>query len=206
VKLANKHFFPIPNARVCSEFYNNYNGAFVQNYMENSKVFIEDVIVNNNPYQGMTLIGTGITVENAKIKNNGFGLVFAADSDFTDIANEITLDGDIFITGNTFAGLDGGSGQGTVYFTGNVNSIRNEVGLFFSRSGGADYTFKVESSGSLTACDNWKADIVNLGDSTFEGSGYTCTKNFNKTVIGLVGGELPKCEPCHPGCASATGK
>ena len=74
--------------------YNNFNGLLAYQYNEdNAKVAIEDVISKNIEEYGMYLTGTGITVNNANIKNSAGGLVIG-----NNFENEITLAGDVSIT------------------------------------------------------------------------------------------------------------
>ena len=159
---------------------------------------IKDVTVNNNEDDGIYLTGTGITVENANIKNNelGFNIGGVAEN------NEITLAGDITVTNNKRGFDTTARAQGTVYVTGDFNLNRNEeVGLEASSPDltiavGGSYSGKSgkSGSGSLTACDNGQYDIFNAGGSTFEGSDYTC--------VTTKGPNVPVCKPCHPGCPS----
>jgi hypothetical protein len=147
------------------------------------------VTAKNNEVIGMLLNGEGITVENAYIKNNLFGLVIGQFGS----KNEITLDGDITVTNNKFGFYTTTAAQGTVYVTGDFDLNRNdEVGLFvFS----PDLTIAVggrRRSGSITACDNNGYDIDNNVGANFEGRDYTCdTTN---------GPGVPECKPCFPGC------
>jgi len=177
--------------------YNNYQGlyAFQLNDENNSKVMIEDVISKNIEEYGMYLTGTGITVNNANIRDNDVaGLVIG-----NNIENEITLAGDVSITNNVYGFAVVPAAQGTVRVTGNLISNHNEYGVaaFSSESftlavGGSNSGKAGKSgSGSLTACDN-TLDIYNAGPSTFEGSDYTCDTTD--------GTDLPVCKPCYPGC------
>ena len=196
MKQANNTLSLIPIALVYSELYNNNDGlAVFQENEKDNKVVIKDVTVNNNEDDGIYLTGTGITVENANIKNNelGFNIGGVAEN------NEITLAGDIFITNNGIGFYTDPEfkPQGTVYVTGNLNSNRNKIGLLgasenFTLAVGGSYLGKSgkSGSGSLTACDN-TVDIDNFGGITFEGSDYTCETK--------VGTNLPECKPC-PGC------
>jgi hypothetical protein len=179
--------------------YNNYQGlyAFQLNDENNSKVMIEDVISKNIEEYGMYLTGTGITVNNANIRDNDVaGLVIG-----NNIENEITLAGDVSITNNVYGFAVVPAAQGTVRVTGNLISNHNEYGVaaFSSESftlavGGSNSGKAGKSgSGSLTACDN-TLDIY--GPSTFEGSDYTCDND--KTF----GDGVPDCKPCYPGCPS----
>ena len=84
----------IPIALVCSEAYNNYIGLLaVQENEKDNKVVIKDVTVNNNEDDGIYLTGTGITVENANIKNNelGFNIGGVAENNEITLALEILL-------------------------------------------------------------------------------------------------------------------
>jgi len=165
---------------------------------------IEDVTSKNNQGDGMYLTGTGITVNNANIRNNLGGLVIGSI-----VENEITLDGDITVTNNEI-GFVVGPAQGTVHVTGNLISDRNVYGVAtyspeFTLAVGGSYSGKSgkSGSGSLTACDNSRYDIDNAGGSlgssggpsTFVGSDYTCVTTEDGT-------NLPDCKPCHPGCPS----
>ena len=189
----------IPIALVYSEFYNNGEAgiAVYQEAEDSSKVMIVDVTSKNNEEDGMYLTGTGITVNNANIKNNGDdGLVIGSLEE-----NEITLAGDITVTNNDDHGLvTFSSSKGTVSITGNVDLNRNgRNGLDSSFSD--SLTIAVGSSnsgksgksgsGSLTACGNVLYDIDNVDGSTFIGSDYTC---------GKTDGPVPDCKPCYPGC------
>jgi hypothetical protein len=132
---------------------------------------IEDVTAKNNALSGMYLTGTGITVNNANIGNNEYGLAIGSNAE----NNEITLDGDITVTNNKFGFDTTSSAQGTVYVTGDFNLNRNdEVGLEASSADltiavGGSYSGKSgkSGSGSLRACDNSLYDIGNAGGSTF---------------------------------------
>ena len=188
----------VPTALIYSEFYNNRGGLGVIQYNEaDAKVMIEDVTAKNNALSGMYLSGTGITVNNANIRDNDVaGLVIG-----NNIENEITLAGDVSITNNVNGFLTLPAAQGTVRVTGNLISNRNVVGLLplsdnFTIAVGGSYSGKSgkNGSGSLTACDNGQYDIYNFGGSTFEGSDYTCDTK--------AGTDLPVCKPCHPGCPS----
>ena len=160
---------------------------------------IEDVTAKTNTAYGMYLTGTGITVNNANIKNNIAGLVIGSNA-----VNEITLAGDVTITNNEIAGIitAGSSVQGTVHVTGNLDLNRNgEYGLATNAANltvavGGSYSGKSgkSGSGSLTACGNSLYDIDNVDGSTFIGSDYTCdtTDGFPESV----------CKPCYPGCPS----
>ena len=204
VKWANKHRSLILIAAY-SKFYNNYDGlSTFQLNKNNAKVVIEDVIAKNNEFEGMYLTGTGITVNNANIKNNLNGLVIGGVAE----NNEITLAGDITVTNNKYGFDTTARAQGTVYVTGDFNLNRNEEVGLEARSPdltiavGGSYSGKSgkSGSGSLTACDNGQYDIVNDGGtggpSTFEGSDYTCETTD--------GPGIPKCEPCHPGCSESS--
>lgn len=143
----------------------------------------------------MFLLGAGITVNNANIKNSGvYGLGIST-------VNEVTLGGDITVTNNDFVGFVGFSdAQGKVHVTGNLISNNNFIGVAAFTQ---DLTVAVGSysgksgksggSGSLTACDNDVWDINNFVGINFEGSDYTCdmTKTF---------GPVPECKPCYPSC------
>ena len=207
MKQANNTLSLIPIALVYSEIYLNYDGLAVFQEQENekdNKVVIKDVTVNNNEDDGIYLTGTGITVENANIKNNelGFNIGGVAEN------NEITLAGDITVTNNKRGFDTTARAQGTVYVTGDFNLNRNEeVGLEASSPDltiavGGSYSGKSgkSGSGSLTACDNGQYDIFNNGEnggaSTFEGTDYTCETTD--------GPGIPKCEPCHPGCSESS--
>ncbi len=182
---------------VYSKFYNNYEGLAAFQYNEdNAKVAIEDVTAKNNELDGVYLTGTGITVNNANIKNNGLGL-WIGDNVFE---NEITLAGDVTITNNKYGFYTETATQGIVYVTGDFNLNRNdEVGLSisenFTLAVGGSYSGKSgkSGSGSITACDN-TLDIVNFGGANFEGTDYTC--------VTTDGPDVPKCKPCYPGCPS----
>ncbi len=160
---------------------------------------IEDVTAKNNQEGGIVLTGTGITVNNANIKNNAFfGLQIG-----NNVVNEITLDGHISITNNENAGFitEDSSVQGKVHVTGNLDLKRNsEYGIATNSADltvavGGSYSGKSgkSGSGSLTACDNGVWDIYNYVGGTFEGSDYTC--DMTKTS-----GPVPDCKPCNPGC------
>jgi hypothetical protein len=150
----------------------------------------------------MYLTGTGITVNNANIGNNEYGLRIGDNAP----NNEITLDGDVSIT-NSYYGFATASAVGTVYVTGNLNSKHNVYGVAtyapeFTLVVGGSYSKKSgkSGSGSLTACGNSLYDIDNAGGSitssggpsTFVGSDYTCDTTD--------GTDLPVCKPCYPGC------
>ena len=78
---------------------------------------IEDVAAKNNQEDGMYLTGTGITVNNANMRNNGDGgLVIGSNAG----NNDITLAGDITATNNKFGFATTSSAQGTVRVTGNL--------------------------------------------------------------------------------------
>ena len=167
---------------------------------DSSKIMIQDVISKNNLNYGISLTGTGITVNNANIRDNdvAYGLVIG-----NNIENEITLAGDVSITNNVNGFAVAPAAQGTVRVTGNLISNRNVVGLLplsdnFTYVVGGSYSGKSgkSGSGSLTACDNSLVDIQNAGGSNFEGSDYTCD-----TAV-PPGADLPVCKPCHPGCPS----
>ena len=191
----------IPIALVYSEFYNNFDGlkAYQLNNDDSSKVMIEDVISKNNRREGMYLTGTGITVNNANMRNNPEGLKIGPLAE-----NEISLAGDVSVTNSEQGILTRPlkTTQGTVYVTGNLISNRNVVGLALGLGGnltiavGGSYSGKSgkSGSGSLTACGNNDLDIGNAGGSTFVGSDYTCDTTD--------GNDLPVCKPCHPGCPS----
>ncbi len=202
----------IPIALVYSEFYNNgENGIAAFQLTEeddNNKVVIEDMTAKNSQDtgffsgSGMYLAGTGITVNNANIKNNVLsGIEIGAG-----VVNEITLAGDVTITNNEIAGIitEDSSVQGTVHVTGNLDLNRN--GEYGVATNSADLTVAVggsysgksgkSGSGSLTACDNGVWDIYNYVGGTFEGTDYTC--DMTKTA-----GPVPECEPCQPGCSSS---
>ena len=160
---------------------------------------IEDVAAKSNEYLGMYLTGTGITVNNAIMRNNYYGLGIASNAE----NNDITLAGDITATNNEYRFDTSSSAKGTVYVTGDFNLNRNEeVGLEASSPDltiavGGSYSGKSGKSvgsGSLTACDNGLYDIFNFGGSTFEGSDYTCGTT--------EGAGVPECKPCYPGCSS----
>jgi hypothetical protein len=165
---------------------------------EDNKVVIKDVIAKNNELDAMYLTGTGITVENANMRNNYRGLLIGNKAE-----NEITLAGDITITNNQFGFDTVPSVKGTVYVTGDFNLNRNEeVGLGLGlETSSPDLTITVggsylgksgkSGSGSLTACEN-TLDIYNFGGSTFEGTDYTC--------VTTDGPDVPVCKPCYPGC------
>ena len=188
---------------VHSEFYNNYQGLTAYQYNENdARVMIEDVTPKNNQYHGMYLTGTGITVNNANIKNNGFAGLAIGDNVF----NEITLAGDITSTNNDYGFVTFLSTKGAVHVTGNLDLNRNgKNGL--DSSGSDSLTIAVGSSnsgksgksgsGSLTACDNGQYDINNVDGVTFIGSDFTCdtTKGFPES----------DCKPCYPGCDEPSG-
>ena len=155
---------------------------------------IEDVTAKNNQHHGMYLTGIGITVNNANIKNNEYGLQIGPVAEM----NEITLAGDISMTNNYYGFATATSSRGTVYVTGNLISNHNEYGVAtdsdkFTLVVGGSYSGKSgkSGSGSLTACENNQYDINNAGGSTFEGTDYTCDTK--------VGTNLPECKPC-PGC------
>ena len=197
-KANNFHLIPA-ELFVCSEFYNNQGGLYVSQLNEdNNKVIIEDVTANSNQVTGMILTGEGITVENAYIKNNLFGLAIGSD-----VESEITLAGDVSITNNLNGFAVAPAAQGTVRVTGNLISNRNEYGVAteapdLTIAVGGSYAGKSgkSDSGSLTACDNRLYDIGNAGPSTFVGSDYTCDND--KTF----GDGVPDCKPCYPGCPS----
>jgi hypothetical protein len=191
-----------------SEFYNNQLGLVaiqVAPAEENAKFMFEDVTMKNNVEQGVYATGTGITINNAAIKNNRYGLEIGPN-----LVNDITLAGDISVTNNEYglrdeAELDVyGESQGTVHVTGNLKLNRNEVdGLVTYGSSGnlaiavgdsySGKSGKSGSSGSLTACDNGVSDITSAG-TIFEGTDYTCDED--KTS----GPNLPECMPCYPDC------
>jgi len=156
------------------------------------------VISENNKREGIYLTGTGITVNNAIMSNNPEGLKIGPIAE-----DEITLAGDVTITNGEVGIVTRSNTQGTVRVTGNLISNRNVVGLLplsdnFTIAVGGSYSGKSgkSGSGSLTACDNNLYDIENAGQSTFEGSDYTCD-----TAV-PPGADLPVCKPCHPGCPS----
>ena len=195
-----RHFHLIPIALVYSEFYNNGEGGITvfQEAEDSSKVMIVDVTSKNNQEDGMYLTGTGITVNNAIIKNNGFvGLLIGGN-------NEITLAGDITSTNNYYGFATTSSAQGTVRVTGNLISNHNVNGVDTSTSnlltidvGGSNSGKSGKSgSGSLTACGNSLYDINNVDGSTFIGSDYTCD---------TTDGPAPDCKPCYPGCDEPSG-
>ncbi len=202
VKQANNTLSLIPIALVYSAFYNNYQGLDVfQLNEDSSKVMIEDVTAKNNEDIGMYLSGTGITVNNANIKSNEFGLEIG---DYAE--NKITLAGDVSTTNNEYGFLtEDSSVQGTVHVTGNLISDRNVYGVAtfapeFNLVVGGSYSGKSgkSGSGSLTACDNGVFDIFNVGGTNFEGSDYTCD-----TAV-PPGADLPVCKPCNPGCPESS--
>ena len=90
----------VPTALVYSEFYNNGEFGIVAAQLEdNAKIMFEDVTVKNNAY-GIAITGTGITVNNANIRNNNlYGLEISREV-LPSVKNEITLDGHISITNN----------------------------------------------------------------------------------------------------------
>ena len=156
------------------------------------------MISENNKREGIYLTGTGITVNNAIMSNNPEGLKIGPIAE-----DEITLAGDVTITNGEVGIVTRSNTQGTVRVTGNLISNRNVVGLLplsdnFTIAVGGSYSGKSgkSGSGSLTACDNNLYDIKNAGQSTFEGSDYTCD-----TAV-PPGADLPVCKPCHPGCPS----
>ncbi len=181
-----------------SESYNNQIGLLaiqVAEAEENAKFIFEDVTMKNNDVVGVYATGAGITINNADIKNNLYGIQIGSN-----LPNDITLAGDISVTNNEIGLQDA---QGIVHVTGNLNLNHNEVaGLVTYSTGnftiavGDSYSGKSGksgSSGSLTACDNGE-DIVNsVGGASFEGTDYTCgTTN---------GTNLPECMPCYPDCS-----
>ena len=156
---------------------------------------IENVAATNNAY-GMYLTGTGITLNNANIKNNYDGLAIGSSA-----VNEVTLAGDITSTNNKYGFVTFTSTKGAVYITGNLDLNRNGVNgvdTSFSDSltivvGGSNSGKSGKSgSGSLTACGNGLYDIDNVDGSTFIGSDYTCD-----TTDGFPESD---CKPCYPGC------
>ncbi len=185
---------------VHSEFYNNYDGLLVfQLNEEDNKVVIKDMTAKNNQESGMYLTGTGITVENANIKNTiGSGLLIGGN-----VENEITLAGDVTITNSKYGFDTTTSAEGKVYVTGNLVSNRNDefgLGTFstdLTIAVGGSYSGSGKSgksgSGSITACEN-TLDIYNFGGANFEGTDYTCGTTD--------GTDLPVCKPCFPGCPS----
>ena len=195
------HLFLIHIVFSCvhSEFYNNYYGLLAYQYNEDDvKVMIEDVTPKNNQEYGIYLTGTGITVNNANIKNSG-GIGLAIGSN---VVNEITLAGDITSTNNDYGFITFSSTKGsTVHVTGNLDlNLNGEYGVAtdsadFTVAVGGSYSGKSgkSGSGSLTACGNGLYDINNAGGSTFVGSDYTCD---------TTDGPVPDCKPCYPGCSS----
>ena len=149
----------------------------------------------------MYLTGIGITVNNANMRNNGYG--YDAGLLIGGLA-DITLAGDITTANNNYWGfVTTSSTKGTVYVTGNLNSYHNVNGVAtyapeFTLVVGGSYSGKSgkSGSGSLTACDN-TLDINNAGTSTFEGSDYTCD---------TTDGPVPECKPCYPGCDEPSGQ
>ena len=179
---------------VYSEFYKNYNGLVAaQLNKDDAKVMIEDVVSENNKREGIYLTGTGISVNNAKMRNNPQGLKIGPVAE-----NEISLAGDVSITNSEVGIVTRSNTQGTVRVNRKFISNRNVYGVAtdapdLTVAVGGSYSGKSgkSGSGSLTACDNNQYDINNAGGITFEGSDYTCdTTN---------GTNLPECKPC-PGC------
>ena len=193
----------VPTALVYSEFYNNDEYGIVAAQLEdNAKIMFEDVTVKNNAI-GMALTGTGITLNNANIRNNNlYGLEISREV-LPSVKNEITLDGHISITNNGNAGFitEDSSVKGTVHVTGNLDLNRKgEYGLATNSANltvavGGSYSGKSgkSGSGSLTACDNGVWDIYNYVGGTFKGSDYTCD-------MAKTNGPVPECKPCYPGC------
>ena len=169
---------------------------------DNNKFIIEDVTSKNNKLIGMSLTGTGITVENAYIKNNEVGLYTVNYL----VMTEVTFAGHITSTNNKYGLLN--QGPSMVHVTGNLNLNRNEDGLAanlptsLTIAVGGSYSGKSgkSGSGSLTACDNSQYDIhiypLAFGGVTFEGSDYTC--------VTTDGPDVPDCKPCYPGCTSSS--
>ena len=201
-------FTYITIALLYSELYSNYGGISVfQLIKDDAKIMIEDVISKNNEYRGMYLTGTGITVNNANIKNSGdAGLLIGSNAE----NNEITLAGDITSTNNKFGFAASSFAEGAVHVTGNLISNHNVYGVAtyapaLTIAVGGSYSGKSgkSGSGSLTACDNSLYDIDNAGGSlpwsggpsTFKGSDYTC--------VTTDGADLPQCKPCSPDCSSS---
>lgn len=197
-----------------SNFYNN-GGAGVKatnNGDGKGKFFIDDVVSKNNGANGFDVGGSG-TIRDVKAVNNngningvgnGNGMIVVASK-----STNITLDGQVYLNNNVFAGLNiyygslGNPIPGIVNVVGDLIAERNgpkygygivnyqpkvDVVLGSSSSGKSG---KVGSSGSVKACMNgddityqWPAI-----DDNFVGEDYTCDRN------------ITNCNKCYPGCS-----
>jgi hypothetical protein len=175
-------------------------------------VHIEDVKAMNNGF-GIGASGTGVTIRNADAPNNVFaGLDIFRTNGYDDQLTDITLDGQVTLNNNVDYGLFVGFGAvGTLKVSGNLITNSNTYdGVFLSGNDDTDVNVtlgdgsssgksgKTSSSGSITSCNNGQTvddggDIINFGNSTFEGTDYTCDTTFGT-------GDLPICTPCYPNC------
>ena len=164
------------------------------------KTFIDDVVLKNNGYIGISVQfrGSGIfTIRNVEAVNNAVAgmksLAFNPGSD-------ITLDGQVHLNNNGDYGLQLINSQAaptTVNVVGDLVTDRNgldgitidspNVTVVLGDSSSSGKSGKVGSSGSVKACMNGEVDIDDTVGN-FEGDDYTCD------------GDLSKCNECYPGC------
>ena len=136
---------------------------------------IVDVTSKNNQEDGMYLTGTGITVNNANIKNNGFdGLVIGSNAG----NNDITLAGDITSTNNYYGFATTSSAQGTVRVTGNLISNHNVNGVDTSTSNLLTIELGGSNSESLVRAD---LDLLRL---------VAMVNTISTTLMGLLLSEV----------------
>lgn len=204
-----------------SSIYNNGETGLIVFQLKNNggaAVNIEDVRAMNNGI-GIGASGTNVTIRNADAPNNAFaGLQIFRANGYDDQLTDITLDGHVSLNNNANYGFIGfvGNVVGTLKVPGNLITNGNKYdGFFLSGTTNSDLNVvlddgsssgksgKTSSSGSITSCNNGQTvddpdrDIVNFGDSTFEGTDYTCD-NTGGT------GDVPVCMPCYPNCVSTS--
>ena len=175
----------------------------IPNENKGIKTFIDDVVLKNNGFFGISVAGSGIfTIRNVEAVNNAVAgmksLAFNPGSD-------ITLDGQVHLNNNGDYGLQLINFQAaptTVNVVGDLVTDRNgldgitnagidnvspDVTVVLGDSSSSGKSGKVGSSGSVKACMNGEVDIDDTVGN-FEGDDYTCD------------GDLSKCNECYPGC------
>jgi hypothetical protein len=187
-------------------FYINHVGAIVFQLVNNGRatVNIEDVMSMNN-HSGIQASGTGVTIRNANAANNAAGIYIFRASGYDDQLTDVTLDGQLSLNNNIGSGLIAIGAVGTLKIPGNLDAIGNQDGVSLSSStdlkvvlegsSSSAKAVKTRSSGSIKSCRNWRTDIINFGNGTFEGNDYICD-----IVNGT--GDVPVCTPCYPNCPS----